>query len=269
MNTTRTRVSPAAPAASDLAGRPLATWPTRHPWWWAVGIGLAGTLLTAFGVAYGQARELDLLASTWAQAAFVAASALLGLLVMARTRPTLADYGFRRPTHLRTALWALPLAVVPVVVALTAPFDVTPAQALAYVAVTIAVGVNEEIWFRGLLLAALRRLGARTAVVGAAAVFGALHLTNFFAGSPPLYLALQFAFACIVGFVLAELVAISGSLWIPIAWHFVHDLVSFSTGDAYTGTALVGTIAITVVLLTYAVWLWRRLPTDDRRGLGG
>lgn len=112
------------------------------------------------------------------------------------------------------------------------------------------------------MLATLRRLGTRKAIIGGSAIFGALHLTNFFAGRPPLYLGLQFAFACLVGLVLAELVAITGSLWIGIVWHFVYDLAAFSTGDELTTAALVGAGTTTAVLAAYAVWLWRRLPVD-------
>jgi len=250
------------PTVSDGAARPLATWQTKRPWVWAILVGIGGALLTVFGVGFSQVRHLDPVASTYTQAAFVALSAVLGLAVMWRTRPSLADYGFRRPLHLDRALWLLPLLAVPVVLVALAGIRVTPVQAAAYVAFTVCVGFNEEIWVRGLLLATLRRLGTRKAIIGGSAIFGALHLTNFFAGRPPLYLGLQFAFACLVGLVLAELVAITGSLWIGIVWHFVYDLAAFSTGDELTTAALVGAGTTTAVLAAYAVWLWRRLPVD-------
>lgn len=252
------------PTVSDGAARPLATWQTKRPWVWAILVGIGGTLLTAFGAGFSQVRHLDPVASTYTQAAFVALSAVLGLAVMWRTRASLADYGFRRPLHLDRALWLLPLLAVPVVLVALAGIRVTPVQALAYGVLSLCVGFNEEIWFRGLLLATLRRLGTRTAIIGGSAVFGALHLTNFFAGRPPLYLGLQFAFACLVGLVLAELVAITGSLWIGIIWHFVYDSAAFSTGDELTTITLVGVGITTAVLAAYAVWLWRWLPVDSR-----
>lgn len=248
--------------ASDASSRPLAAWQTRRPWLWAILVGIGGTLLTAFGVGFSQVRQLDPVSATYAQAAFVGLSALVGLVVMWRTRPSVAEYGFRAPLQLDAVLWVLPLIAVPVVLVAVVGIAVTPAQAAAYVVFAACVGFSEEIWFRGLLLATLRRLGTRTAIIGASAVFGALHLTNFFAGRPPLYLGLQFAFACLVGLVLAELVAITGSLWIGIVWHFVYDLVAFSTGDELTGAALAGLAITTAILAAYAVWLWRKLPTD-------
>jgi len=248
------------PAATDSAGRPLATWQTRRPWLWAVLIGIGGTILTAFGVGFSQVRQLDPLSATYAQAAFVGLSALAGLAVMLWTRPSLAEYGFRSPVHLDRALGLLPLLAVPVVLVAVVGIRVTPVQAAAYCVLSLSVGFSEEIWFRGLLLATLRRLGTRTAIIGGSAVFGTLHLTNFFAGREPLYLVLQFAFACLVGFVLAELMAITGSLWIGIVWHFVYDLCALSTGDDLSPAALVGVACATAILAAYSVWLWRTLP---------
>ena len=174
--------------------------------------------------------------------------------------PVSREYGFRSPVHLDRALGLLPLFAVPVVLVAVVGISVTPAQAAAYGALSLCVGFSEEIWFRGLLLASLRRLGTRTSIVGGSAVFGALHLTNFFAGREPLYLGLQFAFACLVGFVLAELVAITGGLWLGIVWHVVYDLSALSTGDDLSPAALAGVASATAILAAYSVWLWRKLP---------
>lgn len=251
--------------ASDEAGRPLASWPTKRPWQWAILVGIAGTVLTAFGVGLSQVWHLDLVSATYTQAAFIGLSAVVGLAVMWRTKPSLASYGFRSPVRLDLALWLVPLFAVPVILVALSGITVTPVQAAAYGVLALCVGFNEEIWFRGLLLATLRRLGTRSAIIGGSAIFGALHLTNFFAGRPPLHLGLQFAFACLAGLVLAELVAITGSLWIGIVWHFVYDLAAFSTGDELNTAALVGLASITAVLAAYAAWLWGRLPVDSRR----
>lgn len=254
-----TRLTP-APTLNDVEQRPLATWQTRHPWWWAIAVALGGTVMTVVGAAFSQIRQLDPVATTLTQAVFVGMSALIGLLVMWRTRPTLAEYGFRGPRHLDRTLWLVPLALVPVILVAATGIDVTPTHAIAYALLALAVGFSEEIWFRGLLLATLRSLGTRTAIIGASALFGALHVTNLFAGVAPLYVTVQFAFACLVGLVLAELVTITGSLWIGIIWHLVYDLAAFSTGAELTTAALVGLTVMTIILAAYAVWLWRRLP---------
>lgn len=254
----------ASPAPEVNTGM-LAAWQTRVPWLWAIALGIGGTLLTAFGSGYSQVRQLDPLAATYAQSAFIAFSALLGLAVMWRTRPFLAEYGFRRPRQLNRTLWLLPLAVLPAITVGFAGVHVTPAHAAAYLVLAAAVGFNEEIWFRGLVLASLRRLGERPTIVGGSAVFGVLHLANVFTGRDPLYLALQLAFACLVGLVLAEIVAITRSLWIGIGWHLVYDLAALSTGDELSPTALAGLALMTAVLVAYAGWLWRQIPAHDPR----
>ena len=246
--------------AADWAGRPLAMWRTTRPWLWATLIGISGTVFTAFGVGFSQVRHLEPLPAALAQAAFIGLSALVGLAVMWRTRPTLSDYGFRSPVHLARTAWLLPLVAVPVILVASSKLAVSPALAGAYLLLAVCVGFSEEIWFRGLLLATLRRLGTRQAIIGGSVIFGALHLTNLFAGSQPLYVGLQFAFACVVGFVLAEIVAITGSLWIVIVWHAVYDFAAFSTGDELTPAALAILAVTTPILVAYAVWLWRKLP---------
>ena len=126
-----------------------------------------------------------------------------------------------------------------------------------------AVGFNEEIWFRGLVLASLRGLGERHAIVGGSAVFGALHLANVFTGRDPLYLALQFAFACLVGLVLAELwrspaACGSGSVAPGVrpggAQHRRRPDPSRPGGTGHHDGRVVA----------YAVWLWRHLLPGRR-----
>ena len=254
------RLAPPAVPELTTAARPLAVWHTRHPWRVAAAVGLGGVLLTAVGMGVVDTRGLDGAPALLVPAAFVGLSAVLGLLVMRRSRPSMADYGFRRPVGVGRVSWALPLAAVVVIVIATSEIRLVPATLAASTLLAVAVGFNEEIWFRGLLLAALRRLGRRRAVVGASAVFGTLHLTNLLGGGDPTYVGLQFAFACLVGFVLAELVEVTGSLWIGIVWHALYDLVAFSVGDSLTAGALVGIAAMTAVLVVYAAYLWRRLP---------
>ena len=258
-------LAPRTDPVLTTAARSLATWDTRHPWRVGAAVGLGGVLLTAFGMGVVGARGLDGAPALLVPAAFVGLSAILGLLVMWRSRPSMADYGFRRPAGVARVLWALPLIAVVVIVIATSEIRLVPATLAASTLLAVAVGFNEEIWFRGLLMAALRQLGARRSVVASSAIFGALHLTNVFTGQPLPHLLAQFAFACLVGFVLAEIVAVTGSLWIGIVWHVVYDAVAFTVVDDFTDRGLVGLTVIVVGLTAYAAWLWRALPVDGPR----
>lgn len=257
----RTR-DPASPASSLPA--PLATWRTRHPLVWGVALSVGGLLLTAAGAGFAQGAGLAGATHIWVIAGFVAVSGALGVLAMTRTRHSLADYGFRRPVELRRIGHGVPLLLIPPIVAVTAGITVTPAEALAYAALTVAVGINEEAWFRGLVQAALRGLGERRAVVAGAVIFGVLHLVNAAGGKDALYLGLQAVFAAEVGFALAAIVVITRSLWVGIAWHFVYDFTAYCTGDGLGGNALIGVAIMMVLLAGYSVWLWSRLPSPRR-----
>lgn len=68
---------------------------------------------------------------------------------------------------------------------------------------TVAVGFNEELYFRGLSFSFLSRIGRKQAVIGSAVVFGVLHAANALSGTNPLEVLLQIAFAFLAGLALA------------------------------------------------------------------
>lgn len=247
-----------------LSELPVATWRTRRPWATLALVALGGVVLTAAGSALGVIAELEPASATWVTAGFVALSALVGLAVMLASKRPPAAYGFRSPTQLREVWWAAPLWLAPAMIATISGFHLKPGLLVALVALSIVVGFNEEIWFRGLAMAAIRRLGAKPAVVGSAIVFGLMHLANALAGAPGLALVLQLGFAIVVGIVLAEVLVITRSLWIPIAWHCVYDVVSFHEGGSLSARALVAASLVTLILAGYAVVLWRRLPPSEQ-----
>ncbi len=133
---------------------------------------------------------------------------------------------------------------------------------------TVAVGFNEEIYFRGLALKFISEKGRKKAIIWSSVIFGFLHLANAFHGKDTLYLVLQMIFALLVGFVLAEIVSITRSLWVVITWHAAHDYLSNITGRALDKRAFI-TLAIQVgVLLLYAVSIWKSSTVDDTVTLG-
>lgn len=253
--------------ANTTVPRALAVWNVRRPWLRGLLVSLGGVVLTAAGSAAGQLAGLGNTAAIGILAAFVAASALVGLLIMRASRRPLAIYGFRAPDHTQAAAWGLPLVALPLLVSTTSGFHLTSQAVLAYAALTIAVAFNEEIWFRGLAQAALRGYGHKQAILIGAALFGLLHLANAAGGASPLYLVLQVGFAGLVGLVLAEIAAITGSLWIGIAWHALYDFISYAGGDALTPATLAALAVECLILAAYAAFLWRRLP--DARPLAG
>lgn len=146
--------------------------------------------------------------------------------------------------------------------------EVTVLQYIILLFFTVAVGFNEEIYFRGLVFKFIKEEGTKKAIIWSSVIFGVLHLVNALNGKNALYLVLQMMFAFLVGFVLAEVVSITKSLWVVIAWHAAHDYISSVTGETLDTTALI-VLAIQVgILLVYAIYVWKRSNIDDKVALG-
>ncbi len=235
-------------------------WPLRHPFWAAVGMALVPVVCTAAGFATAQALADDE-ATTYALAAAGGAlSAGIGLLVAARARPGWAGFGLRAPGHAAAVAWFWPLILTPLLVLGASGFQARGALVLPLLALAAAAAINEEVWFRGLVLTALRARGVRFAAVGSAVLFAVLHLANAAGGASAPYAILQVLFAAVFGLVAAEVALITRSLLPGIAWHFAWDAASYLSGDGLDGRALVALGIVVALLAGYAVWLWRRLP---------
>lgn len=247
---------------TDVSRQSLATYSSRRPWLRAVLLGLVPVVLTSFGFGYAQSRHLDDRHTYLVTAAAVSLAAGLGLILMLRSSHSLAAHGFRslEAGSFRRVLWLVPVALGPVLIVATTGVAVDRALIPGFLWLAAAAALSEEVWYRGLIMAVLRPLGERPAIVGSAAIFGVLHLANLLGGVSPLYAVLQLLFAGLFGLIAALLVSHTGSLWPAIAWHFAHDAVTYVGGDALTARTL-GVLAIECAVLTaYAVLLWRRLP---------
>ena len=253
---------PPAASSSRSLDRTLG-WPVRHPWLVAIGASLVPVVFTAGGFAVAQVRGLDDLGTYLTVASAVTVSALVGFLIMWRARPSLTDFGLRTPRNAAGVLWWAPPAAVVALVLLGSGVAVRLAVVPGIVWLTLAVGLNEELFYRGTVFKVMRRYGTCRAIAYSALIFGVLHLANLGNGSSAGYLVLQVVFSALFGFVTAELVAVTGSLWPGVAFHAAYDTVAYLGGDSSSTTAVVS-LAVQVVLLgAYGWWLWRRLPRGE------
>lgn len=88
---------------------PQPGWHLRAPWRVAL---LCSFVPVVFAVASSVVVQVLELTGTPARLLLTggtALSALLGLLIMARARPSLAEFGWRRPRHVKHALWFVPI----------------------------------------------------------------------------------------------------------------------------------------------------------------
>lgn len=233
----------------------------KHPYISVFLIGLLCTFMTALGTAVPQILRLDINEQIVVTTLFLLISIAIGFLIMRKSGAGISYYGFRRSKKgtYNKVWWYIPLLAVEILPIVMAGFstEITVPQYIILLIFTVAVGFNEEIYFRGLALKAMEEKGIKKAIIWTSIVFGVLHLANAFNGKSVLYLVLQMFFAFLVGFVLSEIVSISKSLWVVIIWHAAHDYISSITGDALDRTALI-ILAIQVgILLVYAIGIWK------------
>lgn len=232
----------------------------KHPYLFSVLAGLICLILVACGSAASQILAMRDTPARLTMAGGCFVSALVGLALMRRSGLTWAELGFRScaPHTLRGVWYFLPLLLLELLPLFLfgLPLDRGAPALLLFV---LAVGVNEEIYFRGLILRCLRQKGVYIAIFGSSLLFGLLHAGNLLGGADPFYTVLQVVFAALVGLTLSCLVSLTGSLWLPILWHAAHDFISIQTDGVFDTRALTLACVQTVILLIYGIFLWRKV----------
>jgi membrane protease YdiL (CAAX protease family) len=109
------------------------------------------------------------------------------------------------------------------------------------------IGFVEEVYFRGIMLQALKRKGLWTATIITALLFGAAHSTNILGGTSPIYTLLQVGYAVPIGLSFAALALTTKLIW-PLV--LGHGLINFG---AYLNTAAGGAISTTVTQVDYVL----------------
>ncbi len=95
---------------------------------------------------------------------------------------------------------------------------------LGIAALALAIGFEEELWTRGLVLESLRWRGTTVAVVLSSLWFGLLHSLNLLSGRPLTATLAQIGFATAFGLAVGALRVRVGTLWLPIGLHALYDL---------------------------------------------
>ncbi len=133
----------------------------------------------------------------------------------------------------------------------------------------IAIGISEELMFRGLVFHWFRALSSRSIVLVSATSFGAIHLAGLGAGMHPAVVFSQVYFAFALGLIFAGARVRDVSILLPIAVHALFDFLAISARgsvsqtfenveQAAAGMLFVGSIAMVWGL----VLLWRLKETN-------
>lgn len=183
---------------------------------------------------------------------FLAAIALLaGVILACRWR----DLGIAMPGDAQSwrLLW-LPSLVILLLLLAAIATGLPSWQSLAWLFFnTLLIGISEEVMFRGVLFAALRRaLPLRKALVVAGLLFGAVHILNGFLTGAFLVAAVQSLTAFMNGMLFLALVVRTGSLLPAILIHWLWDFSIFSLsagGFGADGTTIATPLALALPVL--------------------
>lgn len=184
----------------------------------------------------------------------------------------------------RSLLWAVPALIVAVN---NAPWlglasgaitvTGTPEQIAWFLGESLAIGLFEELAFRGvvLLMIAERRHATRwdllRAILLSSAIFAALHLTNLLSGSAPGAVLLQLGYSFLIGAMCAVVLFKTANIWLCVILHAVYDVGGNMVGKIATGQMWdTPTIVITAVLgvataVFYIVAFLRMRPAETDR----
>jgi membrane protease YdiL (CAAX protease family) len=128
---------------------------------------------------------------------------------------------------------------------------------------TLAVGMSEELYFRGIILKFLKdNFSVKQTIVISALVFGVGHFASILAGKSIVEVLLQIINAIVFGIIAAEIVMHTKSLFPVIIWNFLFDFVNHISLVASTS----GFIAIgfqEIIMIIYALYLWNKASLEN------
>lgn len=140
------------------------------------------------------------------------------------------------------------------------------AETTCCVGAMLAIGVIEELLFRGYLLRAMERQSAKAAVLVTGLTFGLGHIVNLLNGEELVSTLLQVVYAAAIGWMLSVFMLRTRNIVPCCVFHGVFNALSaFADETKWTGgkEALV-TVAITTVSLLYAQYLWKLRPAAEK-----
>lgn len=220
-------------------------------------------VLMIFPVASGvivTINNLDTLNSYWVQGIFMMLSLIVPALFMLITKMRLGQIGFTgiEKGSIKTVLYFVPLIVA------KAGFlffginkDVHVIFALIFF--TIAIGLSEEMYFRGIILQKLTTcFSAKQTVILSAAFFAVVHASQAFLGVGIIMTVLTIVNALIFGIIASEIVLLTKNIVFVIIWRAMYDFVNWIS--LVKGTTEVIVILIqSVIMIIYAIYLWSKL----------
>ena len=206
----------------------------------------------------GQARGL---ASAATRGAILWGSVLLTILFFFVKNKEIASLGFRKmaPGAAKKLLFFVPILAV-ALSNLIAGIDLSEGAKTVFANLffTLAIGMIEEVYFRGIICNMWLKKSVVKAVIISSVLFGLAHLLNVIGGASPVMTLLQICFAFVYGLVFAVILHLGGSIIPCVLLHALHDFCSFISAEGSRGLNIALGMAQFLILLLYFVYLIKK-----------
>lgn len=175
-------------------------------------------------------------------------------------RDVWSDPRVSRSAPRRLWWWLVPvvIALQPLALVIGAEWSrITVAYAAVGALVYLAVGLGEELYFRGILLESVRaRHGETVTLLVTALAFGLAHsVGSLLAGVPVAMIAFQVAVTTMDGVLFYAALRVTGTLWVPIVLHGLSDYARWlaAPGDDGSVSPLAASAQIAMTVLAIAI----------------
>lgn len=206
-------------------------------------------------------NNMDVPQMYWVQGAFMLASIAVPLYILLITKTRLSQIGFSKVKKggIKAVLYFTPIIAAKMGY-LFFETKHSGEMLIALVFFTVAIGLSEEIYFRGIILKRLMmRFSTKQAVLLSSVLFAAVHASQAFSGEEFVGIALTVANALIFGVVASEIVILTESLIPTIIWHALYNFINWITLVQGSQEAIL-IIFESVIMVLYGIYLWTKLP---------
>ena len=223
-------------------------------------------ILMIFPVASGVIvvmNGMDAIQSYWMQGVFMMLSIVVPIIYIWITKIEPFQIGFTgmEKGSIKTVLYFIPIIAAKIgFLFYGINNDIHTIMSLLFF--TIAIGLSEELYFRGIILRKLRDcFTIKQTVIISSVLFAAVHASQAFSGTGLIMVTLTIINAFIFGIVASEIVMLTKSIFSVMVWHTLYDFINWIS--LVSGTIEVILIIIqSIILVTYAYYLWTKLPLE-------
>lgn len=220
-------------------------------------------VLMIFPVASGVVvviNGIDALRSYCIQGVFMMLSIAVPVIFMWITKIKPAQIGFTgmEKGSIKTVLYFIPVIAAKIgFLFYGINHDIHTIMALAFF--TIAIGLSEELYFRGIILRKLRAcFTIKQTVILSSLLFAVVHASQAFSGVGIIIVTLTIINALMFGIVASEIVMLTKSIVPVIVWHTLYDFINWIVLVKET-TEVILIIIQSIIMVIYAYYLWTKL----------